>query len=124
MNNVVVVTSGEVTLSNNESGGQHMKVVLDHENADASLRKYTLVAPHSLEVNGAVIEFDSPSGKLLEVLSLPEFKKRFPRLVTEPLMATGFCQLLQNPNGTFYCGQGNCTGTCQLHNWPAWCECT
>jgi hypothetical protein len=39
------------------------------------------------------------------------------------LAASGWCSLLQNPNGTNYCKSQSCTGTCKLHNIPARCTC-
>src|SRR5262245_40063540 len=76
-NQVIVVTSGQVALSNNEFGGDHMKVALNHEDADAHLRKYLLNAPYTYEVNGVVLELYGPAGRLLEFLTLDEFSERF-----------------------------------------------
>lgn len=37
--------------------------------------------------------------------------------------AAGLCVLKQNPNGTYYCEKGTCSGSCTLHNWPTYCSC-
>jgi hypothetical protein len=39
------------------------------------------------------------------------------------LAASGWCSLLQNPNGSNYCKSQSCTGSCKLHNLPARCTC-
>lgn len=112
---VVVVTSGEVTLSKNTLGGDHIQVVLDHENADAPTRKYLLAAPYTYEVNGAVAEFHGSAGTLLEFLAPPEVEKRFPHLMS----SSGWCGLV----GTT-CEQSTCDGSCSFHGFPvAHCKC-
>ena len=37
--------------------------------------------------------------------------------------AGGFCELDQNPDGTYYCRQGSCDGTCTLRTIPLYCRC-
>jgi len=39
------------------------------------------------------------------------------------LAASGFCELGQYTNGTYYCRKGSCTGSCQLNNIPVSCSC-
>ena len=39
------------------------------------------------------------------------------------IAAAGFCELGQYTNGTFYCRQGSCTGSCSLNNFPVSCSC-
>lgn len=120
---VIIVTGGHVTFSKNERGGQHMKVVLDHKEPNAASRKFTLAEPYTFEVNGAVVPFYGPTGALLEFLALPEFRERFPHLVTDHLMASGFCQLNSNGPGNYWCDQGTCSGHCKYHPVPTWCGC-
>ena len=50
-------------------------------------------------------------------------KNRAMSLGEQRLAASGWCSLLQNPNGTFYCKSQSCTGSCKLHNIPARCSC-
>jgi hypothetical protein len=38
--------------------------------------------------------------------------------------AAGFCVLKQNPNGTYYCEKGTCTGNCTRYNFPVRCSCS
>ena len=77
------------------------------------------VSPHTQE--GAVVSyFDCQTGQ--EVVSAADLLKMTDaqRLL---VAASGFCELGQYTNGTYYCRKGSCTGTCKLNNVPVSCSC-
>jgi hypothetical protein len=69
------------------------------------------------QISSLVALFDCSSGKEVwrasSVAPTPPIK----------LAAAGFCEL-HDRNGTYYCEEGTCTGTCRLNNFPVSCLCT
>jgi hypothetical protein len=88
-------------------------------------------AKYTIETNGAIISSDG----VVEVLSPAETKERFgiaasgsgfcasARAIDGSTDVAGTCALKQNDNGSYRCDSNDCTGTCTLHNVPAYCSC-
>jgi hypothetical protein len=69
------------------------------------------------QISSLVALFDCSSGK--------EVWRANSETPTPPskLAAAGFCEL-HDRNGTYYCEEGTCTGTCRLNKFPVSCLCT
>lgn len=67
-----------------------------------------------------VAYYNCATGK--KVIDAKDFEK-LPKKEQIKIAASGFCSLGQNSNGTYFCAQGSCAGTCKLHNIPVYCGC-
>jgi len=122
--NVTIIRSGKVTLSQAANGENQVKVEVG--GSGGRLQRHTTAQPYSLETNGAIVESFGPGGVTLEILDYSEYQQRFPQWAAADSAhaAAGFWVLKQNPNGTYYCEKGTCTGSCTLYNFPVRCSCS
>jgi hypothetical protein len=83
---------------------------------DASARSQHALNPKDI----LVAYFDCKTGK--KVADANQVS-RMTKAAQIRLAASGFCELHQYTNGTYYCQTGTCTGSCSLNNIPVSCSC-
>lgn len=120
---LVIVTSGIASIRDNGVSGKSVSIDFSRHQRNSISRHVLWGTNHTVYARGAFLSYSTGSVRLIEVLDLEEFGRRFEHLMTVKLMAKGFCSLTMDQNGSPSCDQGTCDGSCTLNNIPAYCSC-
>lgn len=122
---ITIITKGKISIQKGTDGVNHVSV--NFEGRESSKPKtYKTSQPYTLDLVGAVRETKTHSGLKLEVLSLKEFKQRFPQLASKG-SAENPCGFMNN-GGFKFCFDPECPHMppnwhCILHAAGNYCAC-